>query len=207
MALNGTIALGGGAAHSGTATPGSYAMAECDTCGAEAITLYRGWVPMCYSCEKNARETEEEVHAARDAEEQQRRWEWIREVEWCEDCGEEEPTHRFLHLDGRAFRLCESCFYGADHEPDYLMFCECAVPEWGRWARDDSCQKCLFRIRSREEQEQEDYYEEDNGFTFDFLDHEDEDGPPPPSDQPCYCPVPCRDVVNEGKCYLCKGNV
>ena len=38
----------------------------------------------------------------------------------CEDCGEADATTYFIHLDGRYFDLCESCFGMADHEDYYL---------------------------------------------------------------------------------------
>lgn len=37
----------------------------------------------------------------------------------CQDCTVEYATHRFLHLDGRDFFLCEFCYYAADHESNY----------------------------------------------------------------------------------------
>ena len=37
----------------------------------------------------------------------------------CEDCKQQPATCRFLHLDGREFFLCYTCFYSADHESDY----------------------------------------------------------------------------------------
>jgi hypothetical protein len=139
---------------------------------------------MCLSCERRA---EDEVEERRQA-----------ELDGpCDDCGECKAESLFLHLDGRRFKLCDLCWSWADHEPDYLMYCECKCPESDGCS--EYCSLCLFKIPSARVPEAD--YED--GFTFDFLDAEDDDGPPPP----CDCPVPCKDVVNEGKCYMCKGVV
>ena len=198
MALNSTIALGGGAAHSGTATPGSYAMAECETCGAVADTLYKGWSPLCFRCEEHARESEEELRREREEE--------IGDC-WCQDCGAEKATCLFLHLDGRRFYLCGLCFAAADHEPDYLMFCECRIPE--RQAGSDYCGQCVFKIRCDHEEEPPEDYEGEDGATFDYLDDED-DGDyyePPAEVRYCGCPVPCREFKDDETCFFCHGTI
>ena len=38
----------------------------------------------------------------------------------CEDCREADATTYFIHLDGRSFDLCETCFAAADHDDFYL---------------------------------------------------------------------------------------
>lgn len=160
-------------------------MAECDTCGAVADTLYRNEHPMCFRCDEHARATDLALEREREEEGLDGP---------CDDCGVNQAACAFWHLDGRRFNLCPPCWSCADHEPDYLMFCECKCPEPDGCS--EYCSLCLFRIPSARVAEAG--YED--GFTFDFLDAEDDDGP-------CDCPVPCKDVVNEGKCYMCKGVV
>ena len=186
MAFNSTIALGGGAAQSGTAASGSYAMAGCDMCGAEAITLYRGVSPLCFSCDVHVRESAEaEEHEQEDI------------CGPCDDCGVNEARCLFLHLDGRRFHLCSMCWSAADHEPDYLMFCECRIPEAEK--SSDYCGHCFFKIPSEQVGWEEGY--EAEGTAFDFLDDEDE------VESSCDCPVPCLEFKGDEVCFFCKGRV
>lgn len=126
---------------------------ECDTCGAPAVAMFEGY-PICDRCEQHVMESlDQEIYGI------------------CDDCGEKDAERIFLHLDGRRFHLCNLCYYAADHEDDYLMFCECKVPmcEMG----GSKCSKCNYKIRSwdddgyehsapPEEDYEEDYYEDED---------------------------------------------
>jgi hypothetical protein len=63
----------------------------------------------------------------------------------CDDCYRARAVRRFCHMDGRQFALCETCFSWADHEDDYLMFCDCRIPQGYEGSR---CEECRFHIRS-----------------------------------------------------------
>lgn len=39
----------------------------------------------------------------------------------CEGCEQCPATREFLHLDGRHFLLCTSCYIDADHDDDYMQ--------------------------------------------------------------------------------------
>ncbi len=41
----------------------------------------------------------------------------------CADCRTAPATRTFLHLTKGHFPLCDDCFIGADHEDDYLEYC------------------------------------------------------------------------------------
>jgi hypothetical protein len=145
---------------------------ECDTCGAPAVTEHVGGggtvSPLCGTCDIHLRESLAGLHDAMDDVHDQ----------WCDDCQEERATRRFLHLDGRRFALCGSCYYSADHEEDYLMFCECRVPEGQQGGR---CEDCHLRIRSAwgpepEPDREEPYVEEqDDDFAAEEPEPEEED--------------------------------
>jgi hypothetical protein len=144
---------------------------ECDTCGDVAVTEYIGGgggvSPLCANCDVHLRETMAGLHDARDVLDQ-----------WCDDCQEERANRRFLHLDGRQFALCESCYHWADHEDDYLMFCECRVPEGHEGSR---CEDCHLQIRSawgpEPEPDQEEPYveEQDDDFPAEEPESEEND--------------------------------
>ena len=140
-----------------------YQDAECDMCGAPADTLYAGWSPMCFQCEE---------HAIEEAEERDRRRQLEIEEEigdsWCQDCGADKATTLFCHLDGRRFYLCGLCFHAADHEDDYLMFCECKVPmcELG----GSHCARCHYKIHSWDDGYEQSYPPEDDYEEGDFSD-------------------------------------
>lgn len=89
----------------------------------------------------------------------------------CEDCNETMATCTFLHLDGRQFALCDACFRWADHEAEYLRFCDCRIPQ----GEDGSCcLECRLQIRSwgpEPEEDEEPYVEEQYD---DFLAEESE---------------------------------
>ena len=160
-------------------------MAECDTCGAVADTLYLGSFPSCFRCEEHARESAEELNRA-----------YQEEIgdSWCHDCGAEKATCIFLHLDGRRFYLCGWCFAAADHEPDYLMFCECRNPDMDDYS--DYCHQCSLKVPAQ-------YFEEQyaDGPSFDYLEDEDE------AVTYCGCPVPCLEFKGDKVCFFCKGQV
>lgn len=170
-------------------------MAECDTCGAVADTLYRNEHPMCFRCDEHARATDLAL-------EREREEEGLGGP--CDDCGANHAARAFWHLDGRRFNLCPPCWSYADHEPDYLMFCECRIPD--RHPGSDYCGQCVFKIRC--DQVDEDYEGED-GATFDYLDDEDDDEPAPPQDRVryCGCPVPVREFKDDESCFFCHGTI
>lgn len=96
----------------------------------------------------------------------------------CEDCYQNPAVRHFCHLDGRQFALCESCYSWADHEDDYLMFCECRAPQGYEGSR---CEECRFYIRSvwgpePEPEVEEPYVEEqDDDFQAEEPESEEED--------------------------------
>ncbi len=127
--------LGGGAAQSGTATPGRYEdLNVCTGCGFESTIQIVGRdgleYDLCETCEIGLREQEAEQ-------------------EWCEDCAAAPAVCVFMHLDGRVFNLCDFCYYAADHEEDYLKFCECPTPEISE--EGTQCWKCNREVRPYEE--------------------------------------------------------
>ena len=64
---------------------------------------------------------------------------------WCWDCERDAAEIVFNHLDGREIPLCSHCWLSASHEPDYLVFCECAIPrlDVNGW----QCAECHFEIQ------------------------------------------------------------
>ena len=64
----------------------------------------------------------------------------------CEDCAACLASREFLHLDGRTFLLCETCFESADHEPTYGMVCGCDCPRVG--ADETLCVLCNLRVEA-----------------------------------------------------------
>ena len=91
----------------------------------------------------------------------------------CDDCYRARAVRRFCHMDWRQFALCETCFSWADHEDDYLMFCDCRIPQGYEGSR---CEECRFYIRSTwgpepEPELEEPYIEEQDD---DFLAEEPE---------------------------------
>ena len=140
---------------------------ECDTCGDRAVTEFVGGGgsvhPLCGNCDVHLRETLAGL------------WDVPEMVSGvCDDCMEVTASRRFLHLDGRAFALCDSCYMCAHHEAGYLAFCECAAPRVG--ADGAQCSQCELEIRSwgneSEEDRQYDWGEEQEG---DFPAEEPED--------------------------------
>jgi hypothetical protein len=113
------------------------AIQDCDCCGAVAETEVTGadgrayW--MCVTCNGYLQDT----LAAREDEPAHNGV--------CDDCQEEEATCRFMHLDGRQFRLCAGCWHFADHEDDYMQRMADADPgdgeerayDWGEEREDD----------------------------------------------------------------------
>jgi hypothetical protein len=66
----------------------------------------------------------------------------------CEDCHFRPATRIFLHIDKGRFYLCERCFGWADHEDDYLDYCDCAWPAGD--PMDVTCMRCRRRLREAE---------------------------------------------------------
>ncbi len=134
--------LGGGAAHSGTATPGRYEeTALCSGCGFDAtaeVIGRDGFVySVCGSCEMRLQEQEPEEEE-----------DWDDDELDCADCGTSlGPSRapiRFLHLTKGAFWVCSDCWVNADHEDDYLVYCNCEdriywKPEGGLMSCDWCC--------------------------------------------------------------------
>ena len=88
----------------------------------------------------------------------------------CEACNALPAARLFVHLDGRDFQLCESCWSWADHDDDYLMFCDCMMP---RYAEDNiHCVHCRYEIRDRVDPDED--YDEDSADS----DSEEEDNYP-----------------------------
>jgi hypothetical protein len=139
---------------------------ECDTCGDVAVTEFVGGggsvYPLCEGCDAHLRETLEGAYDEVDEVYGQ-----------CEDCRGARATRWFCHLDGRRFLLCNGCYSWADHEDDYLMFCECRNPQGEEGLR---CDDCKLHIRSAwgpepEAEREEPYIEEQED---DFLAEEPE---------------------------------
>ena len=143
---------------------------ECDTCGDVAVTEFVGGGgsvhPLCGACDNHLRETLAGVYDERE------------EVRGpCQDCYRARAVREFWHLDGRRFALCDGCFSWADHEDDYLMFCECRIPQGEEGSR---CEECRFHIRSawgpEPEEIEEPYVEEqDDDFPAEEPESEEED--------------------------------
>jgi hypothetical protein len=145
---------------------------ECDTCGDVAVTEFVGGggsvYPLCDACDNHLRETlagaydeHNDVHGP------------------CQDCHRARAVREFWHLDGRQFALCNGCYSWADHEADYLMFCECRMPQGEEGLR---CEDCHLQIRSawgpepEDEEIEEPYVEEqDDDFPAEEPESEEED--------------------------------
>jgi hypothetical protein len=69
---------------------------------------------------------------------------------WCWDCERDAAEIVFNHLDGREIPLCSHCWLSANHEPDYLLFCECVIPrlDGNGW----QCAECRYEIQDRIEE-------------------------------------------------------
>lgn len=138
------------------ATPKSFVYpqeTECDHCGASAVTEFETY-SFCDNCDVHLRETLAESSSDEE------------DYGVCDDCQEAQAECVFLHLDGRRFHLCNACWQWADHEDDYLMFCECEVPDC--IVGGIHCRLCQFKIRSwydgievSSPSEDDDYEEED----------------------------------------------
>jgi hypothetical protein len=144
---------------------------ECDTCGDVAVTEYIGGggtvSPLCASCDVHLRETMAGLHEVTED---------LSHM-WCDDCQEERAKRRFLHLDGRQFALCDVCYHWADHEDDYLMFCDCRIPQGQDGTR---CEECRLQIRPAwgpEPEDVEEYYveEQDDDFVAEEPESEEDD--------------------------------
>lgn len=95
---------------------------SCSECGCLATTEVADasgvlW-PLCANCDVWWRETEAEREAEAEA---------MRGM--CQDCHVNPVTCYFYHLDKGKFYLCDDCFGMADHEDDYLDYCDHAFPE------------------------------------------------------------------------------
>ena len=88
---------------------------------------------------------------------------------WCWDCELYAAEKVFHHLDDREIPLCMNCWYDANHEPDYLLFCECVIPRHD--ADGWSCAECHYEIRDRIEEPDSDS-DSDAGSDADDVDEE-----------------------------------
>ena len=138
---------------------------ECSDCGADATTELADasgvlW-PLCAACDVWWRES---VKAP---------------LGVCQDCCVESATRQFVHLQKGVFCLCERCFVWADHEEDYLDYCNHAAPE-GRLGQV-YCDLCHRPFREPDTEEIDDEYdfidpgEQDDDFLAEESESEDED--------------------------------
>ena len=119
--------------------PDTTTMTECDRCGALAVTERKatlGVHSLCETCDAHLQETLADNYNCYPDE----------EFGICEDCHEFQADCVFRHFDGRRFQLCAPCWQWADHDDDYLMFCECEVPD----CTDGTvyCRQCQYEVRS-----------------------------------------------------------
>jgi hypothetical protein len=63
----------------------------------------------------------------------------------CDDCQFRPAERIFCHMDKGTFYLCERCWGWADHEDDYLDYCDCEWP-YGE-PMDSECLKCRRSLR------------------------------------------------------------
>lgn len=110
---------------------------DCSECGDIATTELAGedgvMYPLCVNCDLWWRETqadeEEEIISG-----------------MCQDCHQGPATRRFIHLRKGEFFLCGGCFSWADHEDDYLEYCDCGAPE-GETGQSH-CSRCTRVLRA-----------------------------------------------------------
>ena len=168
---------------------------ECSECGALATTEVEGsdgvMYPLCAVCDVWWRETQAELESIQGL---------------CQDCRHEPATRRFVHLHKGEFLLCEACFGMADHEDDYLDYCDCAFPEGD--AGETHCSLCRRQLR-----EPDVYCDCAAPVTegFERITCRSCCGRirfgtrKPPS--LCVCPLPCTVAGDATFCVLCEGQV
>lgn len=172
---------------------------RCSECGTLATTELADehgelW-PLCANCDVWWRETQAELADQSEA---------IRGL--CQDCGREPATCRFLHLRKGTFYLCENCFGMADHEDDYLDYCDHAFPEGE--AGDTYCSLCRRQLR------EPDAYCMCAAPVMKGLERINcqsccgriRFGARKPLPL-CECPLPCTVDGDETYCFLCAGRV
>lgn len=147
---------------------------ECSECGDQATTELEDasgvvW-PLCANCDVWWRESEAEREAMNGM---------------CQDCSANPVTCRFVHLHKGVFYLCDECFGFADHEDDYLEYCDHAYPDvqagqthcnlCRRQPRDMFAEMCERLAPADVEHDFVDPGEQDDDFLAEESEEEDED--------------------------------
>jgi hypothetical protein len=106
----------------------------CTECGADATLEVLGLDDQLYLLCLKCREAFEEAETRREL-----------EGKLCEDCQFRPADHIFYHMKKGQFCLCERCWTWADHEDDYLDYCECPWPAGD--PMDITCMRCRRSLR------------------------------------------------------------
>ena len=198
-----SIPLGGGAAMSGTATPGS--SNACDTCGAtDELTKWESDNGMvyysCKVCWFDVQDSADELRALN-----------VDQAEHdggCDDCGSPTAfTTEFWHNDGRTFHLCENCYQSADHSEEYLEPLQKRQELQCDDCKEKPATETFVHLDSRKFNlcvgcHQHADHEEDYGADFGSTPNLRKNGPV----KFCDCPLPWNNAT-PCRCDLCHGVV
>jgi hypothetical protein len=118
---------------------------DCAECGALATAEVLGddgaMYSLCGVCDAHFREALSQLESRRDG----LYSDDYSAVRMCEDCNEKAATREFCHMRKGNFFLCAHCFAWADHEDDYLEYCECTLPVGD--PADTECLGCRRSLR------------------------------------------------------------
>lgn len=118
---------------------------DCTECGAIATEEVVGdddrSYALCGVCDAHFRESVAELQAHRDGLYSSD----YSATRMCDDCHERVATREFCHLRKGNFFLCGHCFAWADHQDDYLEWCDCMLPVGD--PSDTECRGCHRPLR------------------------------------------------------------
>jgi len=118
---------------------------NCTECEAPATTEVRGDDDRSYSlcgvCDAHFRETVAELESHRSG----LYSEDHTAIRMCDDCHQKVARREFSHMRKGTFFLCHHCFAWADHEDDYLDYCDCMMPVGD--PADTECLACRRGLR------------------------------------------------------------